>query len=209
MFHFFKRQLNKCLSADAGRGRSSSGRQSIFFKKFVNFIVMGSGFVANFSLGLGRGREVLGGFGCGGGLLPSGFFRNCGVMPRAVVNSELRFRRERTFPSFLSGIGKLRELVCSAPGLRYAATRHYDRTCLPSPLLPAAVRQCRHRLLPLSLQKERFPAFLPVPPGASWEGSAALPEPTAPPAWEHNHTQRETVLGVLLLWCCLCCPDLF
>lgn len=112
-------------------------RKMNFLKKFMNFIVMGLGFVVNFSLGLGREIEVSGGFGCGGGLFRSGFFRSCGVMPRAVVNSDLKFRRERTFPSFLSGIGKvghvvLREVVCSAPD---SATLQLSTTiepaCLP------------------------------------------------------------------------------
>lgn len=190
-------------------------RKMNFLKKFMNFIVMGLGFVVNFSLGLGREIEVLGGFGCGDGLFLSGFFRSCGVMPRAVVNSDLKFRRERTFPSFLplgDREGRPRGAAGGCvlgPGLRYAATQHYDRTCLPSPLLPAAARQCRDRLLPLSLQKERFPSF---PAGAGWEGITALPEPTAPPAFDHNHTQREKQHSagwkLLLLSCCLCCPDI-
>lgn len=189
-------------------------RKMNFLKKFMNFIVMGLGFVVNFSLGLGREIRGFGGFWLWGWAFPFGVFQElwrdaasgCELGPEVSQGADLSFlplgdREGR--PRGAAGGCVL------GPGLRYAATQHYDRTCLPSPLLPAAARQCRDRLLPLSLQKERFPSF---PAGAGWEGITALPEPTAPPASDHNHTQREKQHSagwkLLLLSCCLCCPDI-
>lgn len=112
----------------------------------MNFIVMGLGFVVNFSLGLGREIEVLGGFGCGDGLFLSGFFRSCGVMPRAVVNSDLKFRRERTFPSFLPssrGSGRSATWCCG----RLCARPRTPLRCNSAlrsnlPAFPASARCC-------------------------------------------------------------------
>lgn len=111
-----------------------------FLKKFMNFIVMGLGFVVNFSLGLGREIRGFGGFWLWGWAFPFGVFQElwrdaasgCELGPEVSQGADLSF-----LPSFLSGIGKvghvvLREVVCSAPD---SATLQLSTTiepaCLP------------------------------------------------------------------------------